>query len=644
MKINKRIRLCTLLAIGLLITVVTPSMSVASDIGQTKSEKALDYISQKNGVVKERLMVVNEGYTNYVLTNQKIWDAKIIDRNSTDVYSVTLDENGNVIDPNIVKAKESAEYIRKYGKLEIDLYEKLQKTHPDERIKVVIWLTPVDTKTQPKPDNREVDEKTHGEFVSNSKWAIREKEKPIVDMLEARGLKVIYTSDYAPLIFTELTRHTIEELEKRSDVDEVYLSREYKELLNTIAPTEKASSAWNVGITGSGIKVAVVEKYRINFSNPYLADGTYYKPGLITQHPTWVAGIIASTHPIYKGISYGVPALLSANAGSYNDFDLIAATEWALNNGANILSNSWGNETNLRLSAMDRYLDHIVWNHHKTVVVAAGNEGGTNGNVQSPGLAYNVITVGAFDDKGNSLLSDDTKALYSSYKDPISRDREKPEVAAVGSGFSNSDGSPIGSGIYTTTMAPHKEPVTDIAPFVGTSFAAPSVSGEVALLMHAKNWLKSWPETVKAVIMSSAAHNIEGNGALSEYDGAGGIDISEAIQTVSNDWMRGETVYSSSFPKDYTFTVSAGQKVRVVIVWDSHPNSNHPPTIDPLQSDLDMYIRDPNGNTIAFSTSYDNSYEIVEFVSQVTGTYTARIHKYRFEGSYEYLGFAYSIV
>lgn len=215
----------------------------------------------------------------------------------------------------------------------------------------------------------------------------------------------------------------------------------------------------------------------------------------------------------------------------------------------------------------------------------------------------------------------------------------------MGSGFSNYawQSQIMGNKTYTTSDT-SAGTISWIQEVSGTSFSAPSVSAEAALLMQAQNWLKSWPETVKAVIMASAAHNIEGNSMLSEYDGAGGIDISEAMQTASNGWMKGETVYSSSFPKDYTFTVSAGQKVRVAIVWDSHPDSNHPPTTDPLQSDLDLYILDPNGNTVAFSTSYDNSYEIVEFTPTVTGVYTARVQQYRFEGSYEYLGFAYSIV
>ena len=115
---------------------------------------------------------------------------------------------------------------------------------------------------------------------------------------------------------------------------------------------------------------------------------------------------------------------------------------------------------------------------------------------------------------------------------------------------------------------------------IGTSYAAPAVAGEAALLMQARSWLTSWPETVKAVTMASADHNIWGSSRLSLYDGAGGIDISNAYNIALNQRMLGNVLYANSFPKDYPFTATAGQKVRVVITWDSHPDNNvHQPAI-----------------------------------------------------------------
>lgn len=86
MKISKRIGLGILLAAALLIAVaLVPSLGANPNLSQTKSEKAMEYISQKYGIPKERLMIVNEVDTNYPLSNQKIWEAKIVDIKSTEV-------------------------------------------------------------------------------------------------------------------------------------------------------------------------------------------------------------------------------------------------------------------------------------------------------------------------------------------------------------------------------------------------------------------------------------------------------------------------------------------------------------------------------------------------------------------------------
>ncbi len=350
---------------------------------------------------------------------------------------------------------------------------------------------------------------------------------------------------------------------------------------------------WNTGITGSGIKVAVVEHGKIVPSHPNLKNGLAYRPSDGTDaHATQVAGIIASNHSTYRGISWDVPGLLSANFG-YGDAPreesrAIAASDWAITNGANILSNSWGNETNLALSGVDKYYDLLAWSNYRTITVAAGNEGQGTGNVQSPGLGYNVITVGGFEDRGDSDWSNDVIWAGSSYKDPISEhmDREKPEVAAVAThGGSN----------FITTLHP-VYPWIRQAPGAGTSYAAPAVAGEAALLMQMRSWLTSWPETVKAVIIASADHNIEDVSRLSEKDGAGGINISKAYDIAYYQRMLGNVLSSGSFPKDYPIYATQGQKVRVVITWDSHPDNNRPPNNDLLQTDLDLYILDPSGN------------------------------------------------
>ena len=57
---------------------------------------------------------------------------------------------------------------------------------------------------------------------------------------------------------------------------------------------------------------------------------------------------------------------------------------------------------------------------------------------------------------------------------------------------------------------------------LGTSYAAPAVAAFAGLCIDRTSAYSYEPATLKAQIMASAvAHNIEGAGTLSEYDGAG---------------------------------------------------------------------------------------------------------------------------
>jgi len=632
---KSRIALEVMLVVALLFGVafVQAMGTEATEAGiLSNRDRTLEYISQTHDIPEEQMTIINEGEANYPLTNQKLYCAKIMDKKSGEVYGLYIDEDGDFVDIKTIEDKEEAAHFKRYGKLEPELYERLQDMRSDEEIKVGIWLTSGNM-NEPKPDGGEISEEVESEMLTSKRSAYALKEKPLMDLLSAKGFEITYACQYAPLIFAELPNDAIMELSNRPDVDAIYISRTYEPELNSAAPTEKANVVWNRGITGTGIKVAVVEDGGIKFANPYLADGSYFNSANpnIQSHETAIAGIIESTHSTYKGIAYGAPALLSANAQTLDDDDIISATEWAINNGARILSNSWGSDTNLQLSSMDRYLDHVVWSNYRTVVKSAGNVyNSPNYNVTSPGLGYNMITVGAIDDKDTSSWSDDIMATYSCYKDPISphNDREKPEVVAVGSRMRSTKTSWPWTGYIGS----------------GTSYAAPSVAGEAALLMQRESWLKYWPESVKAVSMASAVHNIEGSSRLSEKDGAGAIDCSKADDTARYDRVYGNTLYEDDFPKWYSFSVSSGQKVRAVVCWDSHPDSSHPPSTDPLESDLDLRIYDPSGNYVTGSASWDNNYEIVEFTASTSGTYKAKVNAYRFDGTYEYVGFAYCFV
>ncbi len=337
-------------------------------------------------------------------------------------------------------------------------------------------------------------------------------------------------------------------------------------------PAHKANivDAW--GFEGAGIDLAILEDSRIEFNNPYLNSGTTRVPGdsNVDDHATACAGIAASQHSTYQGIAQGVN-IFSANGTDYSDLNISAAMDWAVAKGVNIINNSWGgNSSTNSLNEHDRHLDYIVRNYYITSVNSAGNRGQLDGRISSPGRGYNVITVGNISDADTLTWSDDLMAPSSSYTNP-STGIEKPEVSAVGDSINST-----------------KKSSTEWVGYVGsgTSFSAPMVAGEAALLMSRDSELEAWPEINKAVIMATALNNIEGDSRLSDVDGAGGVDMRAAFHLVDQGWFNGHIVGENDLPFSETVYLFQGETGRAVIAWDSNPASDY--SSDPLQADIDL--------------------------------------------------------
>jgi hypothetical protein len=210
-------------------------------------------------------------------------------------------------------------------------------------------------------------------------------------------------------------------------------------------------------------------------------------------------------------------------------------------------------------------------------------------------------------------------------------DREKPEVVAPAVNIRT-----ISAG-YTT------EEVS------GTSYSVPQVAGLGALLVHRNSSLSSWPEASRAIIMASATHNITGPTNISPgqdlYDGAGAINAlfaDNAAQTrnysstdpcVGSCWWGESTsgLAQGNYMYRY-FRATAGERIRVAISWWSNPDSpGNNYSFDRLDTDLDLRIQCCDGNyglvPGAFSASWDNNYELVDFNATQTGLYRIAVRK-----------------
>ncbi|MCL6449668.1 MAG: S8 family serine peptidase [Acetobacteraceae bacterium] len=630
--------------------------------GPALAQAALLQVAQTQGLDPDSLRTIATTRAAFPLSGRTALLAKVLDLATGKTYQAAFNPDGSALSPAELDGLRSAEAALSAarGKIEPALKERLALAAPGERIRVALWLTTPDTRAVERavasryPDlpflgNRPAPQ-ADPQRVQAYRDALARERQPVYEA-HARGVEaavtglggeVVYSCRYAPLVFAEVPCAALSALEKRADVVTIYLSKDYAPEINSAVPAIVPTGFWSNGIRGANTRVAVTEAGRIDFAAPWIDGTTRDTTGYIDSHPTEIAGIIASSEPTFQGMGNAI-GLLSANAKTWNDADLIAAAEWALGQGADVLSCSFGFDTGLTPSSLDRFFDHVIWEHWRLMCKSAGNRGapGEDGNITSPGLGWNMLTVGGVYDNDTAGWGDDSRYYASSYRDPISPhgDRHKPEVSAVAQGMRSTETQSYFNSYGTWITRPEHA-------HQGTSYAAPMVAGEVALMISYQNWLRVWPEVLRSMVMASATHMVYGtiaNGNTPhDQEGCGTIVADNAYW----DLAAGQTAALSSttsgeFPKIVTIPANAGEKIRVVVNWDSHTNWHSDPNMDTLTADLDLHIYDPNGNWVNASASWDNNYEMVEFVAAMAGNYQARIIAWRYDDGLEYIGVAW---
>jgi hypothetical protein len=644
--------LLVLLAFGsLLLVTLSPSaqelpqgdsglaVAIQESLGQASAETHDSQASRSLRVATARTVRMDD-------LEFRAYAVKVLDPRADTVYSYWYDQDLEPIAEETAFDARAAAYEARYGRLSHTLYQRLQEPGlvPQALVPVAIWAE------QPVGTDSPVTPGTHKVFLPLVMAGPGTPIDRILRFLNDRGYSADYVSTEAPIVYASIPSSVISALETQSYVAAMYDQVETKLMMDSAARTSAAPWTWERGITGSGIKVAVLEADGVAFDNPYL-DGSDYYIGWwkrVGSHATQVAGVIASDHPTYRGIAYDAE-VLSANALLGSESAITAAADWAVESGADVINASIGTTCRgTNITSIDKYFDWVVWERRRTVTISAGNVDpgcSSNHNVSAPGKAYNVITVGAKDDKNTASTEEDTKddqfSSFSCYVDPTtaSENRLKPEVVAAG------------QRIRTTSTS---SPWIESGEVAGTSFASPIVAGEAALMMDRASWLEYSPEAVKAGIMATARwtylHDDEnwGNWASIEKMGVGAIDTTAADNSLINGRIQGLYLRRSDFSDnhyDIYFDGLADQRIRVVIAWSSHPSRVkvlnwilH----DRLESDFDLTIRAPNGQILG-SYADEANYEIVEFVAPQMGSYRARIHLSRWDDSSmeERVGFAW---
>jgi len=234
----------------------------------------------------------------------------------------------------------------------------------------------------------------------------------------------------------------------------------------------KAPAAWARGITGLGVKVAVLDTGIATHPDLVISGGVSFVPGVASYndghgHGTHCAGIIGARNNIVGVVGvaprcslYAVKVLSDAGSGSSSW--IIAGLEWCVKNGIQVASMSLGGTSD----PMVAYANAILrcQNNGVTVSVASGNSYGTAFPwVCSPA---NSVLVGKPNASPLAVGSIEKTKVISSFSSRGARISPWNQVSVVAPG----------GGIYSTYKG------GGYATMSGTSMACPHVSGLAALV------------------------------------------------------------------------------------------------------------------------------------------------------------------
>lgn len=351
--------------------------------------------------------------------------------------------------------------------------------------------------------------------ISEKKRRIKIRQSNVLSALSVSDFKIKRKYKTISGISGSIFPQGLMKLKKHPDVLRIYKDRKaYINLAESI-PLISANDVQDIGFSGAGETVAIIDT-GVDYTHSDLGgclglgckvSGGYdfvnddSNPMDDHGHGTHVAGIVASTHPTYRGVAPGadiVALKVLDNGGSGFFSDVAAAIDWCIDNKDvyNIsvmnLSLGDGGEYNNPVTQCDGDLTAMAISDARDAgiisMVASGNDAHSNG-ISLPACATAAVSVGGVYDAnvgGISWSTDPPCTDNPTFANKVVCHTNSDEILDVMAPDYAIDSTALGGGF--TTMG-------------GTSMAAPHASGAAALLMEYDQLLT--PDQIESVLKNT---------------------------------------------------------------------------------------------------------------------------------------------
>ena len=637
--------------IGLLMALTVLLPAGGARAAEPNAQAGAGYLAMAEGGAASDYELVYERSAAVPETGETLWAGKFVDLRSGAISTVYRDASGAIASADLLPRRAAAALAAEPA-LEAKGDEALLDAvaaAPAEPLEVAVWLDADATDAvtaviaahpevtwlgdRPVIEDLATLRSVRGELYQARAAAYGAAADAFAQDIAPLGASVAYASTSAPLVFLDLPAEAAAAVAERPQVESLGLESAWQPQMSSAGPAVQANWSGGAEDQGNGVRVAVVEYHNVRGSGDlagqvvasHSTSGALAYTAGVFDHPTWVAGAIASRSGSFPGVAPGAD-IVSSSTGGYQpslatDRAVVAAADWAINpagGDADIVNTSLVQDTGTGAEEARRYFDAIAWEANRLPVSASGNLSALGTwDVGSPGTGYNVLTVGGTDDRGSGSWTDD-RLWYvpgsngAGYHDPggtpwnAHGDFNKPNVSAPAVNVVTANG--LGA--------------------TGTSVATPIVAGIAAQLIARAPALAAWPEAVRALVMAGAIHRIPmPDGSLNaDHEGTGTASALWSNRILVNgDGSHGGYQFGTlSGATSRQVSVVAGQRVRVALAWSSHTSGSNLAKSDTLASDLDLRVRHPNG-TVNGSYTIDNSYEWVDITAQATGQMTIEV-------------------